>query len=94
MVAAGQRHIVSGLQAQIRFVIVRPQRLFEPRQVVLRHLARQFLDGLEAIAAVAHAPPGVCTHHQVEIRAYGAPHLPDGGSFRICTRRSPGKLIG
>ena len=63
--------------AQIGRVIVGRQRFFQPGDAVFGHGAGQFLDGFEAVAAVAHAPPGVGVHHQVEIGADGLAHAGD-----------------
>ena len=67
VLAAGQRNQVFFLEAQIRRVVLRRQRLFQPGDVEGYHLSRQLLDTFQVVIAVAHAPPGVPVHHEVEI---------------------------
>ena len=65
------------LSLQVGGVVVGRHGLLQPGDVVFGHVARQLLDGFQAVAAVAHAPPGMRVHHQVEIRTHGLAHQAD-----------------
>ena len=87
VLAGGERDEVLLLEREVGGVVVGRQRLFEPGDAVGGHVARQLLDGGRGIAAVAHAPPGVGVHHQVEIGADGLAHQAHGFQVLLRARR-------
>ncbi len=70
-------------------MVVRRQRLFQPGDVVLGHGPRQALHRFQGVVAVAHAPPGVRVHHQVEIRTHRLAHQAHGFQILLRTQRRP-----
>ena len=81
MLAGCQRHDVLLLEPGIVGMCGGRQRFFQPGDVVRGHLAGHLLDGGGAVGTVAHAPPAVGIHHEVEIGPGRLAHQPD--SFHV-----------
>ena len=75
MFAARDRNQVELLRASVRFMIVGRQRFFEPRDTILGHLFGDAVHSGVKIVSIAHAPPCVGVHHEIEVGSDGIAHL-------------------
>ncbi len=85
--AGGERDQVLLPEREVGGVVVGGQGLFEPGDAVRGHILRQLFDCGQRVAAVAHAPPGVGVHHQVEIGPDRLAHEAHGFEVLFRARR-------